>query len=100
MLIVKQELGEGACELGLAHASWPQEDKRTDGTLGIAESSARTADGVGYALKGGILADNSLAQALLHCHQLFNLALKHLRNGNAGPLGNDAGNIFFVHFFF
>ena len=100
MLVVKQEFGESTGKFGFADTCRPQEDEGANRALGIAESGARTANRVGHALKGSILADHALAQALLHCDELFDLALEHLRDGNAGPLGDDAGDVFFVHFFF
>ena len=35
-----------------------------------------------------VLADHALVERLFHAQQLFLLALEHLRDGNAGPLGN------------
>ena len=47
-----------------------------------------------------VLADDPLAQAIFHGDQFLHFAFEHLRDGNAGPLGDDAGDVFFVHFFF
>ncbi len=70
------------------------------GRFGIAESGAGTANRVGDAFERGVLADDTLAQALFHRDQLFDFAFEHLRDGNSGPLGDDAGDVFFVDFFF
>ena len=43
VLVVEEKIGEGAGACGA------QENKRTDGALGVVESGAGAADGVGYA---------------------------------------------------
>src|SRR5881392_1644319 len=40
-----------------------------------------------------------MAQALFHCDQFLHLAFKHLRYGDAGPLGNYLRDILFVNLF-
>ena len=79
---------------------WAEEDERADRTLGIAQSRPRTPDGVGYTLQRRILADHALAQPLFHVDQFLDFAFEHLGNGNARPLGDDARDIFFIHFLF
>ena len=49
MLVVEEKIGEGAGDFGFSYACGAQENKRTDGALGVAESGAGAADGVGYA---------------------------------------------------
>ena len=44
-----------------------------------------------------VLADDALVQRLFHAQQFFLLALEHLRDGNAGPLGNHFGDFLFGH---
>ena len=100
VLVVEQEFGERAREFGLADAGWAEKDERADRPLGIAESGARTANGIGDSLQRRILADDALAQAFFHGDQLFDFAFEHLRDRNAGPLGDDARDVFFVDFFF
>ena len=41
-----------------------------------------------------------MAQAIFHRDQLFDFAFQHFRDGDAGPLGDDAGDVLFVNFFF
>ena len=38
-------------------------------------------------------------QALFHLEQLLDLAFHQAADGNAGPLADDFGDVFFVHFF-
>src|SRR3954465_11875920 len=51
-------------------------------------------------LQRGMLPNYALAEPLLHVDKLLDLAFEHLGNGNAGPLGDDARDIFFIDFFF
>ena len=37
---------------------------------------------------------------VFHVDELLDFALEHLGNRNAGPLGDDAGYVFFIDFFF
>ncbi len=70
------------------------------GRLGSLESGAGTANGVGDALERCVLADDALAQAFFHGDQFLDFAFEHLRDRDAGPLGDDARDVFFVDFFF
>ena len=45
-----------------------------------------------------VLADNTVVEAFFHVDELLDFALQHARDRDAGPLGDDAGDIFFVHF--
>ena len=47
-----------------------------------------------------VLADDALPQAIFHGDQLLHFAFQHLRDGDSGPLGDDAGDVFLVDFFF
>ena len=100
VLVVEEELGQGAGQLGFAHAGWPQEEEGAHGALGIAQAGAGAADGVGDARQGFILADHAPAEALLHLDQLFTFAFQQAADRDASPLGDDAGDVFFVYFFF
>ena len=44
-----------------------------------------------------VLADDALVQRLFHAQQFFLLALEHLRDRNAGPLGNHFRDFLFGH---
>ena len=78
----------------------PRKINEPIGRFGIAQPGARAADGVGHALERLVLTDDAQPQAVFHVDQLLDLAFEHLGNRNAGPLGDDAGNVFFVDFFF
>src|SRR5215831_16223573 len=100
MLVVEQELGKRTSQLGLAYTRWAQEYEGPDRPLRIAQTCARAPNGVRDPLECGILSDDPLPQALFHRDQSLHLAFEHLGDGNSSPLGDDARNVFFVHFFF
>ena len=45
-VVVEQVLGHSTGKLGLANTGWPEEHKRADRAIGIAEPSAASADGM------------------------------------------------------
>ena len=98
LLVVEEKLGQRSRQLGLAHTGRPQVDERADGTPGVAQTRAVAANGVRYMRQGFFLADDALSQPVLHMNQLLHLALEHARDGNAGPLPHDLGNVLFVDF--
>ncbi len=98
VLVVKHKFGQRPRQFGLANPRGAEEDERSDRPLGVTQACARTADRVGDSFQGDILADHALPQAVLHVDQLLDLAFQHLRHGNAGPLRDDAGDVFFVDF--
>src|ERR1039458_706855 len=99
-VVVEKVLGEGADELGLADAGGAEEDEAADGPVGIAESGAVAQDGVGDQLHGLVLANDALLEALGHLHELLDLALHHAGDGDAGPFGDNAGDILLVDLLF
>ncbi len=99
-LVVEKKFGKCARQFGFADAGWPQEYKGADRPLRIAQSGARTANGVGYAFERLVLSDDAQPQAVFHVDELLDFAFEHLGNRNAGPLGDDAGNVFLIDFFF
>ena len=84
-LVVQQELGQGAGQLGLAHPAGPQKEEGADGPAGGGDTGAVAADGVGDRAHGVFLADDASVQALLHARQLPRLLLHHARHRDAGP---------------
>jgi hypothetical protein len=76
VLIVEQEFCQGACQLGLADAGWPQEDERPDRAVGVLQASPGAPDGVGDHFNGLVLPDDALVQAFFHAHQLLHFALQ------------------------
>ena len=71
----------------------PRKRNEPMGRLGSCRPGARAADGVGDGVDGLVLADDALVQALLHVEELLHLALEHLGDGDAGPLGDDRRDV-------
>ena len=63
------------------------------GPVRILQPGARAAHGVGDGLDRLVLADDALVQPLLQVQQARLLALEHLVDGDAGPLGDDGGHV-------
>ena len=99
VLVVEEELGEGARELGLPDAGRTQEDERADGTARVLEAGARPTDRIGHGRDGLVLADDALVQAFLHADELRLLALHEPRHRDAGPAGHDARDVVRVDLF-
>ena len=95
-LVVEEEFGERTGGLRLADARGPEEDEAADGPLGVRETRAAATNRVGHGGKRLILADDPLAQTAFHLRQLLDLAFEHLRDRNAGPLGDDASDVLLV----
>ena len=95
-LVVEHELGEGAGQLGLADAGRAEEDERADRPVRILEAGAGAAKRVGDRLDRLVLADHALVEPLLHVDQLLGLALEQPLDGDAGPAGDDLGDVVLV----
>ncbi len=93
VLRVEHELGQRARQLGLADAGRAEEQEVADRAVGVAEPGARAAQGVGDRLDGLVLADDALVQALLHVDELLDLALEQAADRDAGPAGDDLGDV-------
>lgn len=93
VLGVEQGPGEGLGQLGLPDAGGAEEDERADGTAGVADAGAGTDDGVGDELDRLVLADDALAQDLVEAQQLLAFALLEAGDGDAGPGGDDLGDL-------
>ena len=93
LLVVEQELGQRARRLRLADAGRAQEQERAERPIRVLQSGARGAHRVGHGLDRLVLADDALAQPILHLQQLFDLALEHLADRHAGPLADDFGDV-------
>ena len=100
MLVVEEILGECASQLRLANAGWPQEDKRSNRTIGIGETRARAQHRFGHGVYRLVLADDAPMKLIFEVQQLLLLAFHELRNRNAGPARDYSGDIVFVHLFF
>ena len=99
VLVVEQELGERARQLGLADAGRAEEDEAAERPVRILQSGARAADGVGHGDDRLVLADDALVEALLHVNQLLDFAFHQPADRDVGPLGDDLGDVLLVDFF-
>ena len=70
-----------------------EEQEAADRAVRVGEARARAAQRVGDRLDRLVLADDALVQALLHVDQLLDLALHQARDRDAGPLGDDLGDV-------
>src|SRR5882724_8277576 len=95
-LVVEHELGERARQLGLADAGGTEEQERADRLVRVAEPGAAAAHGVGHRADRLVLADDAGEQALLHLHELLDLALEQTRDGDARPFGDGVGDVLLV----
>ena len=77
----------------------PRKMKLPMGRLGSLKPGAVAPDGVRDQAHGFVLADDAVLQALVHLDQLLDFAFHHAGDRNAGPLGDDAGDIVFVDLF-
>ncbi len=96
MLVVEEEFGQRARQLGLAHAGGAEEQERTERPVGVLQAGARAAHRVGHGAHGLVLANHALVQALLHLDQLLDLAFEQLRDRHAGPLRDNLGDVLLV----
>ncbi len=97
LLVVEQELGQGAGQLGLAHTRGAQEDKAADGPVGVLKARASATHGIGHGLHRLVLVHHPLVQSLLHVHQLLDLALQQPGDGDARPAGDHLGDVLGVY---
>ena len=93
VLGVEHELGERPRQLGLADAGRAEEQERADRPVGVLEPGARAPQRRRHRLDRLVLADHPPVQALLHVHELLDLALHQARDRDAGPLGDDLGDV-------
>ena len=85
VLVVKEEFGDGASELGFAYSGWTEKNEGADGTVRVLEAAAGAADGVGDGFDGFLLADDAAGEALFHAEEFLLFAFEHFGDGDAGP---------------
>src|SRR5262249_25019798 len=88
-LVVEEELGDGARELGLPDARGSKEDERADRPVRVLEPRARAPYGVSDCSHGLVLTNNPEVQSLLHAEELLALALEELVDRHSGPPRDD-----------
>jgi hypothetical protein len=92
-LVVEQELRERLGELGLADAGRTEEQERAGRPVGVGDAGARATYGVRDRGHRGPLADQALAQLVLHAQELAGLPLEQAARGDAGPGRDDLGDV-------
>mmetsp|Transcript_6937 Transcript_6937/g.11067 ORF Transcript_6937/g.11067 Transcript_6937/m.11067 type:complete len:310 (-) Transcript_6937:83-1012(-) len=92
-IVVKQKLGQGFGQLGLAHARWTKEQERAQRAVFIIQPRARPADRIGNRPNGGILPDNAGMQLLFHTQQLVTFPFQHFGHRDTGPTLHDTGDL-------
>ena len=97
LFVVEQELGQGTCQLGLAHPGRSEEDEAADGSLGVLEPGPASLYRLGDSGHRLLLVDYPLVNPLLHVNQLVRLRLHHSGDGYARPLGDQRGDVLLVH---
>ena len=85
----KEELGERLRELGLAHASRPEEQERPARSPGVAETRAHASHGLRHRGDGLVLTDHATAERVLHREEPLGLPLGEPRDGHARGLAHD-----------
>ena len=93
LFAVKQGLGQGFGQLGLAHAGGTQEQEGADGLVGVGDAGAAAEDGLGHQTHRLVLTHHPLVEDLLQMEQLFPFALHQAGDGDAGPALDDAGDL-------
>ena len=90
-LVIEEKLGQSAGQLGLADSRRSKEYEGTDRSVGVLQTSPRTADGIGDHSHSITLADYSLMQPRLHVDQFFCLTFQQTRHRYPRPTRNDLG---------
>ena len=97
LLVVEQELGERARELGLADAGRAEEDEAAERPVRILQAGAGAADRVRHRGHRVVLADDALVQPLLHVDELLDLAFHQPADtGMCVQRDDDLGDVFLV----
>ena len=70
-----------------------EEEERADRPVRVGETRAGAADRVRDRGDRDVLTDHALVHHLFHAHELLHLALEQPRHGDAGPAGDDLGDV-------
>ena len=84
-------------QLGLAHAGGAEEDERPDRPARILDPRTGPDDGVGHQPDGFVLAHDPLVQDLVQPEHLLPLPLLQAADRDAGPAGDDCGDLVAGH---
>ena len=97
VLAAEHDLGQRLAQFRLAHARGAKEQERADGTLGILQTHAAAADGLGHGGDGFVLPHHALVQHLLQLQHPLALVLGEAGDGDARPAGHHLGDVLLAH---
>ncbi len=100
LLGIKEKIGQGAGQFGFTHTGRAQEDEGAERTVRVLQACPGTSYGIGNGADRLLLADHPSAQFLFRHYQFFPFTFEQLVNRNAGPFGNDPGDVLGGHFLF
>ena len=98
VFVVEQSRCQGFGQFRLAHAGGAQEQERADGLARILDPRLGADDGLADLGDALVLADHSPVQFLVQMQGFVALALRQLGHRDAGPPGDDLGDLLIGHF--
>ena len=98
LLVVEQEFGQRARQLGLADAGRAQENEAAERTVRVLKTGARATHGVGHRLNGFVLADDPLMETVFHLEQLLDFPFHQPADRDVRPAADDLGDVLLVDF--
>ena len=96
MLVVEQERGQRARELGLAHSRRSQKDEAAERAIRILQTCACAPNRIRDRANGLVLPDDALMNALFHVDELLDFSLHQTADGDVRPLADDFGDVLLV----
>src|SRR5215218_1957643 len=93
VLVAEEIFGQGPRELGLAYSGRTEEDERSARAVRVFYAGEGTPYGAGDGLYGLVLPDDAPVQGVLHLQEPCGLFLGHLLDRDAGPHGDDLGDL-------
>ncbi len=97
LLIVKQALGQGLRQLGLAHAGRAQKEEAADRAVRVRNARAAAQNRLRHPVHRLVLPDHTLVQGALQREQLLALALHQLFHRDARPARDDPRDLILGH---
>ena len=93
ILVIEQEFREALGQFGLTHTGSTEEEERANWPFLILKACTASADGIGHCLDGCVLAHYPLMEFVFHSKQLGLFAFEHPVYRDAGPAGDDLGDV-------